>query len=576
MTQAQALDILKTGANIFLTGEPGSGKTYTINSYVSYLRTHGIEPAITASTGIAATHIGGMTIHSWSGIGVKSVINKYDLEMIEGKERVVRRVSNASVLIIDEISMLSAETLTSVELVCRHIRRRNEPFGGLQVVLVGDFFQLPPVVRREIPSGNNQGALDFYPDTDPDDMPGTPFAFRSPAWDEAAFLVCYLSEQHRQDDDAYFLALSAIRAGEVGSDVRERLTKRAIKSPAGITKLFPHNANVDKLNEFELRKLPGTAHTFRMVSRGAPMLVEGMKKSCLSPEMLVLKMGAKVMFTKNDPDGAYVNGTTGEVVGFGKAGSPTVQTRAGKMIEVSAVDWTVRDGETVLAKLTQFPLRLAWAMTVHKSQGMSLDAAQIDLAHAFEYGQGYVALSRVRSIDGLYLAAFNARALEVHPEVREQDGIFRVQSEAAEVQFGKMESLSLTDMQHNFIRACGGSIEAFFSGDAPAPKVKEKKPPTADVTRELILRPLSVAAAAKERDVTEGTIIGHLETLIADKKLDPKKDLSHIFSEYQQSFGKVHDAMRKTDSSHLKPVFEYLAGDVPYETIRLARLFFEA
>src|SRR3990167_994108 len=148
MTQAEALSILKTGANVFLTGEPGSGKTHTINEYVSYLRGQGIEPAITASTGIAATHIRGMTIHSWSGIGIKNKLDKYDLDRIASTKHIVRRVGTAKVLIIDEISMLLPETFSMVDTVWREIKQNNEPFGGIQVVLVGDFFQLPPVLRK--------------------------------------------------------------------------------------------------------------------------------------------------------------------------------------------------------------------------------------------------------------------------------------------------------------------------------------------------------------------------------------------------------------------------------------------
>src|SRR3989338_1569429 len=157
MTQDEALSILKTGASVFLTGEPGSGKTHTISRYVQWLREHRIEPAITASTGIAATHIGGRTIHSWSGIGVKHTLMSSDLNRIEGNARVAKRVRETHILIIDEISMLSANTLSMVEAVCRKIRGGVAPFGGLQIVLVGDFFQLPPVVPRD--QENRQSSL---------------------------------------------------------------------------------------------------------------------------------------------------------------------------------------------------------------------------------------------------------------------------------------------------------------------------------------------------------------------------------------------------------------------------------
>ncbi len=140
MTQSQALAILKTGANVFLTGEPGSGKTYVVNAYVAYLRAHGIEPAITASTGIAATHIGGMTIHSWSGIGIKTKLDARELKYITAHPYVTRRVGHASVLIIEEVSMLTPETLALVDMVCRQVKQDEKPFGGMQVIFVGDFF----------------------------------------------------------------------------------------------------------------------------------------------------------------------------------------------------------------------------------------------------------------------------------------------------------------------------------------------------------------------------------------------------------------------------------------------------
>ena len=154
MTQDEALAILKTGLNVFLTGEPGSGKTHTINRYIAWLRERGIDPSVTASTGIAATHVGGMTIHSWSGIGIKREVSDYDIEIIQSHEKTARRIIDAKVLIIDEISMLDAATLDSVDRVLRTLRHKpmmpEEPFGGLQVIFVGDFFQLPPISLEKI------------------------------------------------------------------------------------------------------------------------------------------------------------------------------------------------------------------------------------------------------------------------------------------------------------------------------------------------------------------------------------------------------------------------------------------
>ena len=464
MTQDAALLILKTGANVFLTGEPGSGKSHTVNAYVAYLEEHGIEASVTASTGIAATHIDGMTVHSWCGMGIKETVTDYDLDLISQKEKVVKRVRGAHVLIIDEISMLSSTTLSSVEAVCRSLRASSRPFGGLQVVFVGDFFQLPPIVKNNQQGGN--GEFEY-------DEPKSPFAFNASAWERANPIVCYLSEQHRQEDAAYLRALTAVRRGEVDEEVHLLLSTRKV-TPAPdltLTKLFPHNANVDLINEQALANLPGLPRAYAMQSRGAPPLIEALKRNCLSPEKLMLKVGARVIFTKNSMEGDYYNGTMGEVVGYDKmSGYPHVKLKSGRVLEVEPEEWAVMDGNKKLAEITQLPLRLAWAITVHKSQGMSLDAALIDLRAAFEYGQGYVALSRVRTLGGLYLLGFNARALEVHPEVLQRDEQFREASDAAEDSFLNLPENELSQMHQNFIRACGGTVR----------NIAQEKPKVAD------------------------------------------------------------------------------------------------
>ncbi|MEK7157737.1 MAG: PIF1 family DEAD/DEAH box helicase, partial [Patescibacteria group bacterium] len=367
MTQSQALSILKTGANVFLTGEPGSGKTHTINEYVAYLRARGVEPAITASTGIAATHIGGMTVHSWSGIGIKAKLDKYDLDKISSSKYIATRVRRAKVLIIDEVSMLSPETFSMIDAVCREIKQNLEPFGGIQVVLVGDFFQLPPIVKMAV---KDDSQIMF------DDEPVARFAYDSSAWTRANPAVCYLTEQHRQDDADFLELLLAIRRNTFSDEHLEHINARKIErdsAPSGAPKLFSHNADVDRVNDEVLVKLPGESKLFAMSSQGVEALTSVLKKGCLSPETLRLKVGAAVMFTKNSPKDGFVNGTLGVVQGFGGyKGYPIVKTRSGKRVEVVPMDWSVGDDGKVSARITQLPLRLAWAITVHKSQGMSL------------------------------------------------------------------------------------------------------------------------------------------------------------------------------------------------------------
>lgn len=427
--------LLESGASIFLTGGPGSGKTHTVNRYMDLARRRGVAVDYTASTGIAATQGDGITIHSWSGIGVSDALSPRDLQRIAANRRVAARIERAQVLIIDEISMLPARTLNLVDLVCRHVRERDVPFGGLQVVLVGDFFQLPPVSRRR--PADAQFDFGEAPDEDLDG-----FAYRSSAWRDLAPTVCYLAEQHRQGDQGFVDILNAIRDNACFGPPLERLEARLIsrdRLPSGCPRLFTHNAAVDQINERELAKLDSTPKRFSMATKGAENFVQALQRGCLSPAELTLKVGAIVMFTRNDPAGRFVNGTLGTVLDFEeKTGSPRVRTLAGKPLTVEPAKWKVEVNGKEQASITQVPLRLAWAMTVHKAQGMSLDAAVIDLSRAFEYGQGYVALSRLRSLDGLHLLGLNDRALRVHPQAVEMDAAFRAESDAARTSIDRL------------------------------------------------------------------------------------------------------------------------------------------
>ncbi len=457
MTQDQALDILKTGANVFLTGEPGAGKTHTVNAYVNYLRACDIEPAITASTGIAATHIGGMTIHSWSGIGIKTHLDKYDLDKIASSEYICKRVNKTKVLIIDEISMLSTNMLDMVDMVCREIKQNPEPFGGMQVILVGDFFQLPPIVKNNF-AKKEQDEQNLFGSSKQKN--NKTFAYSAGAWERTRPVVCYLSEQHRQDDVDFLSLLSAIRADNVNEKHFELIKQRAIDHddmPENITKLFSHNLNVDSVNSHELSKIEDETKVFHMTSEGSEKLIETMKKGCLSPEKLELKVGAVVMCTKNNQKEHFVNGTLGVVTGFDDiTENPMIKIQNGRTLTIEPMDWTVEENGKIRAQIRQVPLRLAWAMTVHKSQGMSLDAAVMDLSQVFEFGQGYVALSRVRRLSGLYLLGINDHALKVHPEILEKDIDFKKSSVNAVDVFGKLTEAEIKKMHENFVKACGG------------------------------------------------------------------------------------------------------------------------
>ncbi|HRH55929.1 MAG TPA: AAA family ATPase [Candidatus Paceibacterota bacterium] len=553
MTQAEALSILQTGANVFLTGEPGSGKTHTVNAYISWLRARGIEPSITASTGIAATHVGGMTVHAWSGIGIADRMTPELLDTVSGKEHVVKRLQKAKVLIIDEVSMLSGTVLSMVDEVLRTVRHEpDRSFGGLQVVLVGDFFQLPPVSRTE-----------------------TSFAFESPAWAALNPLVCYLEEQHRQDDTTFLSILAAIRAGDWDHTHVSLITSRETEFDGldeDVPQLFTHNADVDRINAAALQKLPGSGRTFVMDAAGGKPLIEALKRGCLSPESLVLKEGAVVMATKNNPVAGYANGTLGTVIGFERgSGNPIIETRDGREIPIAPVDWAVEEGGKVRAKITQIPLRLAWAITVHKSQGQSLDAAAMDLSRAFEYGQGYVALSRVRTLAGVHLLGWSENALMVHPRVAALDRELKESSAAAARTFTALEAQGERDvLERNFIQALGGSLEAVAPGERPLKRT------TVEETLALLEEGKSLMEIAKARALTLGTIADHAERLLKTKRVDRETVEDRIPQRLHGALKTVYKAFDTHGTEKLTPAHTALKGKYSFDELKLARALYVA
>lgn len=551
MTQEQALKILKTGVNVFLTGEPGSGKTHTVNQYADYLREHNIQPAITASTGIAATHLSGITIHSWAGIGIKESLSKRDLEKISKISYVKKRVEKARVLIIDEISMLEAKTFDLVNLVCQQIRQSKESFGGLQVVVVGDFFQLPPIGRY------------------------AQFAFESAIWEKAGFIVCYLTEQYRQDDKDFLTMLSAIRENIFDENHLRIIEKRVIgfeQMPKDITRIFSHNANVDMINSQELGKLPGIAKVFYMSSRGQRNFIDNLKKGCLSPEVLELKEGARVMFTKNNVKQGFVNGTVGRIIGFNEESDyPIVEIANGEQIEVWPMEWTVEDGGNIKARIVQVPLRLAWAITIHKSQGMSLEEAIVDLQKTFEFGQGYVALSRVRRLSGIYLLGYNQKAFLVHPKMKNQDSIFREHSQEFQENFASIPEEKVLEKQKNFLINGGGSLSK-QEKNKKALTVKKERISTYEKTLTLVKEGKSIEEIVAVRGVTKGTVIGHLENLTIREKINSNELKNLAGQKLLFSLPEIAEVFRNLDTDKLQIVFEKFDGRYSYDELRLARI----
>ncbi|MBC7581719.1 AAA family ATPase [Aeromicrobium sp.] len=403
MRQAQALQVLLSGESAFLTGAPGAGKTYVLNQFIRRATRLGKTVAVTASTGIAATHIGGTTIHSWSGLGIRDSLSDWDKDWLKSNARLKKRYNATDTLVIDEISMLHGARLDMVSEACKILRENDEPFGGLQVVLVGDLFQLPPVTR-------GSEMLDF--------------AHTSAAWHELSPKVCYITEQHRQAGDELLDLLEAMRAGQLEDNHVESLQDRLGRKPnigEPVTRLYAHNIDVETINTKHLAAIASDTKSFTMQTKGTAAKVEQLVKSVLAPERLELKIGAEVMFVANNFATGFVNGSRGRVTGF-YDGLPMVELLSnGKSIKVETHSWALVEDDRKRAEVSQLPLRLAWAITIHKSQGMSLDAAEIDLSKSFTPGMGYVALSRVRSLKGVYLTGVNAMALQLHPDIYEFD-----------------------------------------------------------------------------------------------------------------------------------------------------------
>ena len=503
MLQQQALELLKSGANVFITGSAGSGKTYLLNQFIDYLRQYQVPVGITASTGIAATHIGGQTIHSFTSLGVRDHIGERELEQIKSRHPVSKRLRAIKVLIVDEISMLAGNTLANVDSILRYVRAHNQAFGGVQLVLCGDFFQLPPVNR----SGQDLRSI---------------IAFMHPVWLSAELKICYLTEQHRQSESRLLRLLNEMRLGAISAASTQALQHKLNSEPASEAKikLYTHNVDVDSYNLSQLAGLEGDSELYSASTSGANALIEQLRRSVLAPALLELKTGARVMFVKNNYDRGHFNGSLGVVRGFTREEKwPVVDCANGLTITAEPAEWSIENeyGEK-LASYSQIPLRLAWAITVHKSQGMTLDSAELDLSKCFESGQGYVALSRLRAFSELQLSGINDQALEMNQLVRRADQRFQALSED---NLQAWQALSPQQQQQQIQQAqrrLGAITPKANQADS-----KPSKPSTYELTLELVEQGLSLEAIAQLRELTVGTIIGHLRHL---RQQDPELDLS--------------------------------------------------
>ncbi|WMX12924.1 MULTISPECIES: AAA family ATPase [unclassified Aureispira] len=567
MKQSTALRILKAGKNVFLTGSAGAGKTYVLNQYIQYLKERRVPVAVTASTGIAATHMNGMTIHAWSGIGVRTHLSQKDLEFMKTKKYLRDKLEAAKVLIIDEISMLHKTQLDMVNQVLKFFKGNDYAFGGIQVIFSGDFFQLPPV---GLGTENNREK----------------FAFMSKAWLEAKLAICYLTEQHRQESGQLNQILNEIRNNTISQNSLQLLKEAAHTTfPKGWEPpmLYSHNHDVNRTNNQYLRALDGKITTFEATTKGNKKLLDLLKNSVRAEEQVYLKEGAKVMFVKNNYEHGYINGTLGKVMGYSPEGFPHIMLSDGKQLIAEPNEWSIEDdmGKS-LASYQQIPIRLAWAITVHKSQGMTLDYAKVDLSRTFEKGQGYVALSRLKNLAGLQLTGFNDIALQVDPLAFKADKRFQELSSEIEA---KIDATALEKRALGFLRHCGGltdpeDIERYKKKKK---EKKHKKKATHLITKELVDQNWSIQQIAAERGLTESTITGHiakLHDLFPTFDWSPYAPPAGILQKVQAAYNQIlaankPDDVRPDGSVSSKALYEAMNQEIGYTQIKLALLFIQ-
>ncbi|XP_013787138.1 ATP-dependent DNA helicase PIF1-like [Limulus polyphemus] len=397
--QKHVLKAVMSGKNLFFTGSAGTGKSYLLKRIISALPPN--HTVATASTGIAACQIGGITLHSFAGIGSGSYSLEQCIKQAQRKE-VAQQWRRCQHLVVDEISMVDGTYFQKLEKVARVVRNNDKPFGGIQLILCGDFLQLPPV------SKSNENRL---------------FCFQTSAWKKCIQINMELTQVKRQKDLRFINILNSIRLGRcpdtiakiLASSSDHQIEQNGIKA----TRLCTHKEDVDYINRSQLQDLPGNSKVFKATDSD-PSLSQLMDKHCPVSTSIELKQDTQIMLTKNlDVQRGLVNGARGVIVGFENnvEGLPVIKFVSGAKETIRYEKWTIKAGSGIYISRRQLPIKLAWAMSIHKSQGMTLDCVEISLSRVFECGQAYVALSRAQRLNGLRIIDFNSKCVRADPDV---------------------------------------------------------------------------------------------------------------------------------------------------------------
>ena len=528
----KAIELVMEGKSLFITGKAGTGKTQLLKEIVSRLEAKKRYVAVTAPTGIAAHNADGVTLHSFLHLplspylpGVK-IPRLYDLN--EDEVRVVRQLQ---VLIIDEVSMVRCDMMDAADDILRHYRNSKEPFGGVQVVMFGDLFQLMPVADEE----EEEQLMEYYESL---------YFFGSKVMEELDYAMLELKKIYRQDKRSFVRLLNKIRWGRINAVTQEkldRLFRRDYKVSEGSHQIIltTHNRKSKRINRQKLEAMEGQEWDYQAYTEGSFPSQEYPTNFHLN-----LKVGARVMFLRNSDD--YFNGMLGTVVALGDESIEVKADENGRIIHVKRSTWDFNryhlntktkelEVERV-ATFKQYPLKLAWAITIHKSQGLTFDEVVIDAGKAFAAGQVYVALSRCRRLDKIVLMSrITPKAVMMDQSVR-----------------GYLNSVKRVEVEDE---------------EAPAPKIERKNIKLSGTVKKTLTayqKGCSPEEIAKRRGITLGTIYDHLCQLIAAGEVSVYDVVS------KEDVALVASARKKADSDRLSLIKVYLPQEMTYETIKLA------
>lgn len=517
--------------NVFLTGAAGTGKSFLLDQY---LKGKGSDDfPIVASTGAAAVIVGGRTFHSFFGLGIM----EGGIEMAVAKalrsKKVHQRLLRASCVIIDEVSMLSGSTLLAAEMVARRARGRDEPWGGLRIIVVGDFAQLPPVTPG---------------------LQTKDWCFLHPVWEQSDFEPALLSTVMRTQDTEFLEILNFIRDGIVNDRVRRFLDAHTESSddPLDATRLYPHRAQAEKYNLQRLEALPGSEIVIETLYAGDEKYKESAKRSLPIPDTLVLKKSALIMMRRNDVsgEGKFVNGSLGHVHGI-DGDILHVRLLSGEDLELEKYKFSTLDGDgNEVMSAWNFPVSLAYATTIHKAQGATLDRMIVDLHQLWEPGQAYVALSRVRSGAGLMIERWSQNSIRADALVT---SFYDSLSDRAK-KYKPRPFFQVTVTPHDETEAPRRSALTMHD--------------RIEKTRSLLREGKDLPFIAEQCGMTVGTVLKYIEKLVG---LGTAPSLEYLVADLPY-LHEIRSIYARHGLQSLRKVFEAMDGRASYDDLKLVRV----